>query len=332
MAELDWLTQLSAAALALSVLTYVLLDGTDLGVGMLVGLARSDRHRHVMVLSILPVWDANETWLVLGGGGLLALFPQAYGLLLPALYGPFLLMFAALIVRAMALEFREHLVRKHLADAALVSGSLLATACQGIIMGTLVQGITLAPGPGHGHLDGSGSHLSAFTLLCAVAHVSGYLWLGACWLYWRTEGHLQQRVRRQAVWLGVLSLMLLTAVLAWSLRLDDQYARNLLRPGVLAPAAGLTALLLGVFAGGLRGRRDYLPLMAALCLVVEGFTLMVVALFPLIVPPDLTLAQAAAGPHTQAFVLVGFAVLVPITLAYNTFGFSLFAGKIRTPH
>lgn len=134
MADLNWLTLLSAGALGVSVLAYLLLDGTDLGVGMLVGLAPREQHRHVLVLSILPVWDANETWLVLSGGGLLALFPQAYALLLPAVYVPSLLMFTALVLRAMALEFREQMSCKRLSDFVLVLGSLIATLAQGLIM------------------------------------------------------------------------------------------------------------------------------------------------------------------------------------------------------
>lgn len=330
MAEPSWLTLLSAGAVGFSVLAYVLLDGTDLGVGMLVALERREAHRQVMVLSILPVWDANETWLVLGGGGLLALFPQAYALLLPALYVPFMVMFAALVLRAMALEFREHVSRKRLADAVLVLGSLIATLAQGLIMGTLLQGITWAPAATGGQFNGSGwEWLRPFPLFCAVAHVSGYLWLGSCWLYWRTQGPLQGRSKSQAAWLAPIAVVLVASVVAWASLLNEHYAERLLQLSLLPPATGLVAALMVLFALGLRRRRDALPLVAALGMVVVGFGLLAFAVFPLIVPPALTLAQAAAGPRTQIFVLVGFAVWVPITLAYNTFGFSLFAGKIR---
>ncbi|CAG8865723.1 Cytochrome bd-I ubiquinol oxidase subunit 2 [Pseudomonas fluorescens] len=324
----DWLTLLSAGALAFSVLTYVLLDGTDLGVGMLMGANRRAQDREVMVLSILPIWDANETWLVLGGGGLLALFPLAYATLLPALYVPFLLMFMALILRAVALEFREYLSRKDLADAVLLAGSLLATCCQGLALGTLVQGVPHA----EGQYSGSGREwLGPFPLFCALALVAGYLWLGACWLYWRTEGDLQRRSGRQAKALAVVAMTLLAGVLGWSLTLDERYVQHLSHLWIAGPAGLAVVVLLAGFWLGFRSSRHYLPLFSALGVVVVAFAVMLVQIFPLIVPPSLTVTQAASSSSTQVFMLVGFAVIVPVTLAYNTLGFRVFAGKIQPP-
>ena len=258
---IDWLTLLSAAALAFSVLTYVLLDGTDLGVGMLMGANRRTQDREVMVLSILPVWDANETWLVLGGGGLLALFPLAYAILLPALYEPLLVMLMALILRAVALEFREYVAHRHLADALLLGGSLLATLCQGLVLGTLVQGVP----HDNGQYSGSGwPWLGPFPLFCALALVAGYLWLGACWLYWRTEGDLHRRSARQAKCLAVLAMALLAGVLAWSLSFDERYVQRLVQPWVMGPAAlAMLALLAGFYMGFGRSRHC-VPLFLAL--------------------------------------------------------------------
>ena len=322
---IDWFTLLSAGALAFSMLTYVLLDGTDLGVGLLIGGNRRPEHREVMVLTILPIWDANETWLVLGGGGLLALFPVAYAILLPALYLPLLLMFMALILRAVGLEFREHLPRKGVADGLLLGGSLVATACQGLVLGTLVQGLPYADG----QYTGNGwQWLAPFPLFCGLALVFGYAWLGACWLYWGSEGELHRRSGRQAKALGALALVALAALLGWSIKLDPRYWQHLGEPWVAGPAAGVTLALLASFCLAFHSPRHYLPLFAALGIVVVAFALMVVAIFPLIIPPDLTLAQAAASPATQVFMLVGFAVVVPLTLAYNTWGFRVFAGKV----
>lgn len=314
----EWLTLLSAAALALSVLIYVLLDGTDLGVGMLMAGSRPGEDREVMALTILPVWDANETWLVLGGGGLLALFPAAYAMLLPALYLPFLLMFVALILRAVGLEFRHHVQRKGLADAALAIGSLLATLCQGLILGALIQG--------GGHGDGL---QGAFPWLCAFALVLGYLWLGACWLYWRTEGALHERAGRQARVLCVLAAPALVGVLGMTLTLDEHYRQQLGQAGVVVCAGIASAVLLTGHRLSWTGSWHGLPLCFALGLVVVAFALLLVALFPFAVPPSLTLEQAAAKPATQVFVLAGFALVVPLTLAYNTWGFHVFAGKVR---
>jgi cytochrome d ubiquinol oxidase subunit II len=329
MLDNDWITLLSAAALAFSVLNYVLLDGTDLGVGVLLGLTRCSKQRRAMAVTILPIWDANETWLVLGGGGLLALFPLAYAILLPALYLPFILMFLALILRAIALEFRDYApndVIKRAVDGLLCCGSLLTGGSQGLILGTLVQGV---PNQG-GQYSGDGRDwLGMFPLYCGVVLVVGYTWLGACWLYWRTEEDLQRRSGRQARALAIVTLVLLAVLVVWTMTLDTQYAHRLLDPFIWMPASTLVIALLIGFILGFRSRREYLPLFAALGIFVLAFALMIAALYPLIIPPHLTLQAAASSPTNQIFMLVGFAVLIPVTLIYNTYGFSVFSGKVR---
>ncbi|KQV17952.1 cytochrome D oxidase subunit II [Pseudomonas sp. Root329] len=326
----DWMTLLSAGALAFSVLNYVLLDGTDLGVGVLLGFTRSGKQRRAMAVTILPIWDANETWLVLGGGGLLALFPMAYAILLPALYLPFILMFLALILRAVALEFRDYApndAMKRCIDGLLLCGSLFTGATQGVVLGMLVQGI-----PNYdGQYTGNGQEwLGLFPLYCGVVLVLGYTWLGACWLYWRTEDELQQRSRLQAQVLGIVMVVLLTMLVAWTTTLNTQYAHRLLDPLVLVPATALFIALIISFSLGLRRRWDYLPLFAALGIFILAFALMITALYPLIVPPNLTLQAAASSPTSQKFMLVGFAVLIPVTLIYNTYGFKVFSGKVHS--
>lgn len=326
MIDAGWLTLIAAGAVATSVLIYVLLDGTDLGVGMLMAFNHREDHRRVMVMSLLPIWDANETWLVLGGGSLLALFPMAYAILLPALYLPIILMVAGLILRAVALEFREHARHKRALDALLLAGSLLATCCQGLILGTLIQGIHHEAG----QYAGSGlDWLAPFPLLCAAALIAGYLWLGACWLYWRSDATLHVRSRRHAAWLAMLAMIGLLAVLVGTGNLDERYAQRLMQTPVAAGGTLALACLLAAFALAFRSRRHYLPLFTALGVVVLAFTLIAVALFPLIVPPALSIQEAASGPATQTFMLAGFAVLLPLTLFYNTYGFRIFAGKIR---
>ena len=326
----DWMTLLSAGALAFSVLNYVLLDGTDLGVGVLLGFTRSGKQRRAMAVTILPIWDANETWLVLGGGGLLALFPMAYAILLPALYLPFILMFLALVLRAVALEFRDYApndAMKRCIDSLLLCGSLFTGATQGVVLGTLVQGI-----PNYdGQYTGNGQEwLGLFPLYCGVVLVLGYTWLGACWLYWRTEDELQQRSRLQAQVLAIVMVVLLTMLVAWTTTLNTQYAHRLLNPLVLVPATVLFIALIIAFSLGLRRRWDYLPLFAALGIFILAFALMITALYPLIVPPNLTLQAAASSPTSQKFMLVGFAVLIPVTLIYNTYGFKVFSGKVHS--
>lgn len=329
MLDTDWLTLLSAAALGFSVLSYVLLDGTDLGVGVLMGFTRSSKHRRAMAVTILPIWDANETWLVLGGGGLLALFPLAYAILLPALYMPFVLMFLALILRAVALEFRDHAPSdriKRAVDGLLLVGSVFAGGCQGVVLGTLVQGV---PNDG-GQYSGDGwEWLRMFPLYCGAVLVVGYTWLGACWLYWRTVDDLHRRSLRQARLLGFVTVVLLVVLVAWTTTLDTRYVQRLADRLVWLPATTLLIALLTGFTLGFRSRRQYLPLFAALGIFILAFALMMVSLYPLIVPPNLTLQAAASSPTSQLFMLVGFAVLIPVTLIYNTYGFSVFSGKVR---
>ncbi len=326
----DVLTLLCAAALGFSVLNYVLLDGTDLGVGMLLGLTGASQQRRAMAVTILPIWDANETWLVLGGGGLLALFPLAYAILLPALYLPFIMMFLALILRAVALEFRDHAPSERVkrgVDGLHAGGSLLAGGAQGIVLGTLVQGVPYQAGQYSG---GGWEWLSTFPLFCGAVLVVGYTWLGACWLYWRTEEDLQRRSGRQAKVLAIITMVLLIVLVAWTTTLDMQYTQRLSNRLVFLPAAALLTGSLAGFILGFRSHRHYLPLFAALGVFVVAFSVMVAVLFPLIIPPHLTLQAAASSQSSQMFMLVGFAVLIPLTLAYNTYGFRVFSGKVRT--
>lgn len=327
--DTDWITLLSAAALAFSVMNYVLLDGTDLGVGVLMGVTRCSRQRRTMAVTILPIWDANETWLVLGGGGLLALFPLAYAILLPALYLPFILMFLALILRVVALEFRDYAPNaaiKRAVDGLLMCGSVLAGATQGVVLGTLVQGI---PEQG-GQYSGDGSEWrGVFPLFCGAVLVVGYTWLGACWLYWRTEDDLQRRSAFQAKALAWATVLLLIVLVAWTATLDTRYAQRLADWRVWMPAGTLLVALLIGFVLGFRSRLHALPLFAALGVFVLAFALMIMALYPLIVPPHLTLQAAASSPTSQTFMLIGFAVLIPVTLIYNTYGFRVFSGKVR---
>ncbi|WP_375123525.1 cytochrome d ubiquinol oxidase subunit II [Pseudomonas sp. LW8] len=327
--DTDWLTLLCAAALAFSVMNYVVLDGTDLGVGMLMGLTACSKQRRVMAVSILPVWDANETWLVLGGGGLLALFPLAYAILLPALYVPFIVMFLALIARSMALEFRDYAPnerRKRIVDGVLALASLLTGLVQGMVLGTLVQGVAHQGGQ---YIGDGRDWLNPFPVFCGLVLVLGYVWLGTCWLYWRTLDELQQHSARQARVLALVVVALLLVLIAWTATLQPQYARRLAEIRLWL-AAGLILSALGwVFSKGFHGRFDCVPLFAALGVFVLAFAVMLVALFPFIIPPYLTLSEAASSPNSQIFMLVGFAVLIPITLAYNTFGFRVFSGKVR---
>lgn len=318
-----WLETLSAVALAGSLLIYVLLDGTDLGAGILTVFQRSPQARQDINLSLLPVWDGNETWLVLAAGGLLGLFPLAYGIVLSALYIPLFVMMLALVVRGMAIEFRPHAPR--LFDAMLFSGSLLTALAQGVVVGALMQGIAT---DGQQFTGTGFEWLRPFPLYCGVALALGYAWLGAGWLVWRMTGGLRAWARRLLPWLALASLLMVAGLLVWCTQLQESWRQHLLNPFLWGPSLAVTLAGMALFIVGLRKGRDFLPLLGVLVMVSVAFCLLAFTLFPWIVPPHLTLSQAAAPPATQKFLLISYGLLVPVTLLYNTWGFRLFSGKI----
>lgn len=325
------LVWLSFALLAFTVLAYVMLDGTDLGVGLLFALEPADEDRHIMANSILPIWDGNETWLVLGGGGLLALFPIAYSVFLTALYPLIIAMLLSLIFRGVSLDFRYHAAgrARRLWDLGFLAGSALASFCQGIALGALVQGIRESDGH---YAGGWWDWLSGFSLVCGVAVMLGYALLGTCWLIWRTEGHLRERARRRAEALGAATLAMIVVVSLWTPTLDPAYRHRWFDwPNVafISPVPILVGVLALWFWRAIATQRDFAPLAAALGWFVLSYAGLGISVFPRIVPPSLTIFAAAAAPSSQLFVLIGAAVLVPSILAYHTWAFRVFRGKVR---
>jgi cytochrome d ubiquinol oxidase subunit II len=326
-----YLPLLAAGTLAFAVLMYVVLDGTDLGVAILFLLRPDAAQREVMVDSILPVWDGNETWLVLGGGGLIAMFPLAYSVFLSALYPVFFIMLLALILRGMAIEFREHTEerRKRWWDAAMLAGSLLSAFSQGVLLGALIQGIRIARDE---YAGGWWDWLTPFTLFCGVGLSIGYAWLGACWLVWRTEGALCRRARRVAARLALLTALATLAACVWTPLLNPIYlsrwfaAGNRWGSGIVAVAYLIIAI---AFRRALSGRHPFAPLAMALAWFVLSFFCVLATIFPLMLPPSLSVRDAAAPHLTLTFVLAGSAVLIPVILAYSTFSFWVFRGKVK---
>lgn len=221
-----------AGLIALSVLIYVVLDGFDLGLGILFPLAKSHKERDLMMNSVAPVWDGNETWLVLGGGGLFAVFPLAYAVVMPALYMPIMLMLLALVFRGVSFEYRWRAQRtRWVWDLTFFGGSLVASLCQGIALGALVQGIKVE---GRAYAGGWFDWLSPFSMMTGVAVVIGYALLGACWLVMKTEGDLHHHMRRLARPLAVATLGLIGVVSLWTPFLEPVYfARWFNLPGSL---------------------------------------------------------------------------------------------------
>jgi cytochrome d ubiquinol oxidase subunit II len=327
--ELD-LAFIWAGLIAFAVLTYVILDGFDLGVGILFPWAGSETDRDTAMNSVAPVWDGNETWLILGGGGLFAVFPLAYAVVMPALYIPITLMLLGLVFRGVAFEYRWKTRRwKPVWDAAFFGGSLVAALCQGIALGALVQGIKVE---GRAYAGGWWDWLTPFSFLTGLAVISGYALLGATWLVLKTEGALQNRMRRLAWPLGVATLAFMGLVSVLTPFLEPVYfTRWFNLPGSIFSVA-MPILVLGAawaLFTGLSDRRDGRPFLAALSLFVLGFIGIGISFYPMMVPPSMTIWQAAAPDASLGFALVGAVILVPLILAYTAYAYWVFRGKVR---
>ncbi len=321
-----------AGLIAFAVLAYVVLDGFDLGVGILFAAERGSEDRDTMVNTIAPMWDGNETWLVLGGAGLFAVFPLAYAVIMPALYPVILGMLFALIFRGVAFEFRfraETKLGRKLWDLSFFGGSTLAALCQGLALGGLMQGIHVVD---RQYAGGWWDWLTPFTVLTGVAVVVGYAWLGACWLIWRTEGSLQQRARKQATVLAWAMLALIVAVSLWTPFLDPAFARRWFHwPGIAltSPVPALVALIAVAFHAGIARKHDLTPFLCALGIFALCFAGLGISFYPHIVPPGITIWQAAAPRASQVFILVGAVVLTPLILCYSGLSYWVFRGKVQ---
>ncbi|MCZ8149263.1 MAG: cytochrome d ubiquinol oxidase subunit II [Roseomonas sp.] len=318
-----------AGLIAFAVLAYVVLDGFDLGVGILFPLIRGEPHRDEAMNSVAPVWDGNETWLVLGGGGLLAVFPLAYAIIMSALYVPIIVMLLALVFRGVAFEFRWKTKRgKFLWDWAFAGGSTLAAFAQGLALGALVQGIPVA---NRAYAGGHWDWLTPFSILTGVALVIGYGLLGATWLILKTEGHVQRRAYDIAFWVAPATLLLIGLVSLWTPFLNGLYTQRWFAwPQILlvgpVPLAVLGAGYL--LLRGLTERRELSPFLAALALFVLSFIGLGISFFPYLVPHAVTIWEAAAPDNSLSFLLVGGVVLIPIILAYTAYAYWVFRGKV----
>lgn len=318
-----------AGIIAFAVLTYVILDGFDLGVGILFPLAGSEREKATMMNSIAPIWDGNETWLVLGGGGLFAVFPLAYAVIMPALYMPIILMLLALIFRGVAFEYRWRTERwKPVWDAAFFGGSLIAAFMQGVALGALVQGIKVVD---RAYAGGWWDWFSLFSILTGLAVVVGYALLGATWVILKTEGSLQRQMQNRAWWLGAGTLGFIGIVSILTPFQDpDYFSRWFNLPGSIFSVVMPGAMLGAAWAlfSGLKTGKDGQPFLAAICIFVLCFIGIGISFYPNIVPPGLTIAEAAAPDKSLRFALVGTVVLVPMILAYTAYAYWVFRGKI----
>ncbi len=327
-AEWSLLTLAWAGIVGFAVFMYVFMDGFDLGLGILYPFAPSDADRDVMMNSVAPIWDFNGTWLILGAAGLFAGFPLAYAVVLPAVYLPSLLMLIALIFRGVAFEFRfKARTSRYLWDYSFHFGSLFATFAQGIVLGTYVQGIKVE---GRHFAGGMLDWLTPFSLMTGVALVSGYALLGSTWMIWRSTGPLQAWSRVQARRLLLAVIVFVGIVSLWTPFLDTHIAdRWFSFPNILflSPVplvtAGLAYWLWRETATG-----EVRPFVLAIALFGISYLGLAISLWPYLIPPDVTIWQAAAAPESQTFLLVGMAFLIPAILAYTAYSYWVFRGKV----
>jgi cytochrome d ubiquinol oxidase subunit II len=315
--------------LGLAVFYYVVFDGFDLGVGMLSGLAPKDRP--LFMSSVAPVWDGNETWLVFGGLGLLAAFPLAFAIIIPAVYFPILIMLLALVFRGVAFEFRfKRPALRRFWDNAFCGGSLVATFAQGIVLGTFIQGFKV---DGRHFAGTSFDWVTPFAFLTGLALIFGYGLLGAAWLVLKTEGDLQDWARRAGRICLIAVLIAILAVSIWTPLANADIARRWFSwPNIafLSPVPIATALiaLAEWFALGNR-RHELTPFLGAVALFLMSFVGIAISLWPLIVPFHYSLWQAASAQSTQAFLLIGTLFLLPVILMYTAWSYWVFRGKVR---
>jgi cytochrome d ubiquinol oxidase subunit II len=322
------LTVVWVGIIAFAVFAYVLMDGFDLGIGILFPTFAVGAERDQAMNSIAPVWDGNETWLVLGGGGLFAAFPLAYAIILPATYPLMIAMLLGLVFRGVAFEFRwRDPAHRPYWDAAFTVGSFTAALAQGITLGAVLQGIRVAD---NAYAGGWLDWLSPFSLLTGASLVLGYALLGASWLIWKTEGKAQAHARRMAFSLGIATLGAMAAVSAATPFLHYDYWRRWFSlPGVFLTAQIplLVFITAAAFFWSLRRGSERTPFLMVLALFLLNFIGLGVSIFPYLVPRAITIWDAAAPAQSQQFMLVGTLIIFPVIIGYTAWAYWVFRGK-----
>jgi cytochrome d ubiquinol oxidase subunit II len=315
--------------LAISILLYVLLDGFDLGVGMLLGLTSNEHRRRAMLAAVSPIWDGNETWLVVTAVILWGAFPGAYATLLPAFYLPLLVMLAGLILRGVAFEFRHNAKGpRKIWDFAFIGGSFAAAFIQGLTVGALVEGLPMAGGQ---YAGGDFGWFSPFAALCGVGLCLGYALLGACWLVKKCEGDVRKTAYRLIPYLSIGLLLFLVLVFAYALAEDLQVmGRWMERPHLFVfPVFGVFAAV--VLAVSVRYHQDELPFPMVVLIFLSAFGTLAVSFWPYMIPFVLTIDEAAAPQSSLAFMFWGEGLFVfPLMLLYTFISYRVFRGKVAS--
>jgi cytochrome bd ubiquinol oxidase subunit II len=323
------LATLWAFIIAFAVFVYVVMDGFDLGLGILFPLFPAKADRDIIMNTVAPVWDGNETWLVLGGGGLMAAFPLAYAVLMPALYTPMIAMLVGLIFRGVAFEFRWRTTQaQNRWDIAFAGGAWVAALAQGIALGAILQGVHVEA---RHYAGGWWDWLTPFSILTGISLAVGYALLGAGWLILKTEGELRDKAYHLAWYLLFLMLAAIGAVSIATPFLQVQYAQRWFAWPDLAftapvpvAVAAVTVLLLRSLAN----RQDNQPFFLSLALFALSYAGLGISMYPYVVPQSITIWQAAAPQSSQLFMLVGVVVLIPLILGYTAWAYWVFRGKV----
>jgi cytochrome d ubiquinol oxidase subunit II len=321
-----------AVIIIFGIMMYVVMDGFDLGIGILFPFMKESHDRDVMMNTVAPVWDGNETWLVLGGAGLFGAFPMAYSVVLSALYMPLILMLMGLIFRGVAFEFRFKATeaKRHLWDKAFIGGSLAATFFQGVALGAFIDGI---PVVNRQFAGGSLDWLAPFPMFCGVALVVAYALLGCTWLIMKTEGSLQKAMHDLARPLSLVLLAVIGIVSLWTpLAHPDIADRWFSMPNLLwfMPVPILVLITLYGLIKAVAHNAHYTPFLLTLLLIFLGYSGLGISLWPNIIPPSISIWDAASPPQSQGFMLVGTLFILPFILGYTFWSYYVFRGKVTT--
>ncbi|KES24164.1 MULTISPECIES: cytochrome d ubiquinol oxidase subunit II [Pseudomonas] len=320
-----------AVIIIFGVMMYVVMDGFDLGIGMLYPFFKDERDRDVMMNTVAPVWDGNETWLVLGGAGLFGAFPMAYSVVLSALYLPLVLMLVGLIFRGVAFEFRfkAKAHKRHIWDKAFIGGSLAATFFQGVALGAFIEGLPVVDGQ---YAGDSLAWLAPFPLFCGLGLIVAYSLLGCTWLIMKTEGKLQERMHDLARPLALVLLAVIGIVSLWTPLAHAEIAQRWFSLPNLFWFAPVPLLVLLTFYALLRSvaRNDNAqPFVLTLVLIFLGYSGLGISLWPNIIPPGVSIQAASAPPQSQGFMLVGALFIIPFILGYTAWSYYVFRGKVK---
>lgn len=316
------------ALIALAMILYIILDGISLGVGLLFPSAKDEKERSILMNSIGPVWDANQTWLLFGGGAIFVAFPVVYGVLSSGLYIPLITFICGLIFRGVTFEFRAEATRKEPWNKAFFAGSLVAVLSQGFTLGGVLTGVKVQDG----HFAGGAlDWLNPFSIMVGTALVPGYIMLASTYLLIKTEGPVQKRAYKQAFWSGLMVLVFMAIVTIWTPYHYPLVWKNWFSPPRIYfvwafPLLGLIAVFLLVRS--LSARREVEPLLCGVVLFLSGYLGLMTSLYPYAIPPTVTLREAAAQRETLRFTLWGAVIVLPVVAGYIIYSYSVFRGKV----